>query len=215
MFPANNLFPPDLAHPGTVLNPALHPLPATGAGGVGGQSPMIHQKIIIAGPVGAGKTTAIGAVSEIEPIVTDAKASDATRERKERTTVAMDYGKLTLADGQRVHLYGTPGQDRFDFMWDILIKGGTGLILLIDNARPDPLADLKTYTDAFAQLIRDQRLVFGITRTDIKATPRLDEYREFLDLFSLRVPVIAIDARKRDDVLGLIETLVGLTAKPK
>ena len=171
---------------------------------------MQYQKIIFAGPVGAGKTTAIRAISEIEPIETDALATDETRQRKETTTVAMDYGRVTLKDGQKVHLYGTPGQERFDFMWEILIKGGTGLILLIDNARPNPLADVKTYAEAFAEIIKDQRLVFGITRTDMKADPDLDEYREFLDLSSLRVPVMAIDARKPRDVRRLLETLISL-----
>lgn len=174
---------------------------------------MTHRKIIIAGPVGAGKTTAICAVSEIEPIVTDARASDETRHRKEKTTVAMDYGRVSLAGGDRVHLYGTPGQDRFDFMWEILMKGGSGLILLVDNARRDPLADLKTYTDAFAGIIREGRLVIGVTRTDLKPDPGLEEYRELLEMFSLRVPVLAVDARKAGDVLVLIETLLSLKSR--
>ncbi|MBX7209303.1 MAG: ATP/GTP-binding protein [Verrucomicrobiaceae bacterium] len=171
---------------------------------------MTHRKIIFAGPVGAGKTTAICSLSEIAPIVTDARASDETRERKENTTVALDYGRITLRNGDRVHLYGTPGQDRFDFMWEILAKGGCGLILLMDNARNNPLADVKTYTTAFADVIKDQRLVIGVTRTDVKSDPGLEEYRELLDMFSLRVPVLAVDARKPADVLVLIETLLAL-----
>lgn len=170
---------------------------------------MTQHKIVIAGPVGAGKTTAICTVSEVEPIVTDAMASDETRERKEKTTVAMDYGRVTAANGDRVHLYGTPGQDRFDFMWEILMKGGTGLILLMDNARNDPLADVKTYTMAFAELIKEHRLVIGVTRTDVKADPPLEEYRELMEMFSLRVPVLAVDARKPKDVRRLIDTLLG------
>ncbi|MBL9185648.1 MAG: ATP/GTP-binding protein [Verrucomicrobiaceae bacterium] len=169
---------------------------------------MKQRKVIFAGPVGAGKTTAICAVSEVEPVVTDALASDEVRDRKETTTVAMDYGRVSLKNGDRVHLYGTPGQDRFDFMWEILMKGGCGLILLVDNAREDPLADVKTYTTAFAELIKDHRLVIGVTRTDLKAEPGLDEYRELLDLFSLRVPVLSVDARKPQDVMLLIETLL-------
>jgi signal recognition particle receptor subunit beta len=171
---------------------------------------MKQSKIIFAGPVGAGKTTAICSVSEIDPILTDALATDETAERKERTTVAMDYGRVSLSEDHRVHLYGTPGQDRFDFMWEILIKGGTGLVLLLDNAREDPLADVKAYTTAFAEIIKDQRLVIGVTRTDLKADPGLDEYREHLELFSLRVPVLAVDARKKADVMRLIETLLSV-----
>lgn len=169
---------------------------------------MTNHKIIFAGPVGAGKTTAICAVSEIPPVLTDTAASDETKARKDTTTVAMDYGRVTVAHDVRVHLYGTPGQDRFDFMWEILMKGGTGLILLVDNARQNPLGDVKTYTQAFAELIKAHRLVIGITRTDLKATPTLEDYREHLDLFSLRVPVLAVDARKPEHVLLLIETLL-------
>lgn len=171
---------------------------------------MTNQKIIFAGPVGAGKTTAICAISEIEPIITDSVATDETRERKEKTTVAMDYGRVTLPGDQRVHLYGTPGQDRFDFMWEILVKGSCGLILLVDNARSDPLADVRTYTTAFSELIQEQRLVIGVTRTDLKSDPGLEEYREFLDMFSLRVPILAVDARNPNHILRLIETLLSL-----
>ena len=171
---------------------------------------MKQRKIIFAGPVGAGKTTAICTVSEVEPILTDVSASDDTRKRKDTTTVAMDYGRISLQNGDRIHLYGTPGQERFDFMWEILVKGGGGLILMLDNARKDPLADIKTYTDAFAQFIREQRLVIGITRMDVKAEPSLSEYREFLDMSTLRVPILPVDARKREDVVMLIETLLSL-----
>ena len=171
---------------------------------------MIPRKIIFAGPVGAGKTTAICAVSEVPTLTTDVAATDDTRDRKPTTTVAMDYGRISLGSGEKVHLYGTPGQDRFDFMWEILTKGGGGLILMVDNARKDPMADLRTYTEAFAQFIRDRRLVIGITRTDLKDDPTLDDYREMLDLSSLRVPVLAVDARRREDVVRLIETLIFL-----
>ncbi|MCB1237555.1 MAG: ATP/GTP-binding protein, partial [Verrucomicrobiae bacterium] len=143
---------------------------------------MSHRKIIFAGPVGAGKTTAICTVSEVEPILTDVAASDDTRKRKETTTVAMDYGRISLEGGERVHLYGTPGQERFDFMWEILIKGGGGLILMLDNARPDPLTDLRAYAESFSTFIKEQRLVIGVTRMDLKGDPTLDDYREFLDM---------------------------------
>ena len=85
-------------------------------------------KIIFTGPVGAGKTTAIASISDIEPIRTDEHASDMTQKRKSNTTVAMDYGMIRLGPKEKVHLYGTPGQERFDFMWDILTKGGIGLV---------------------------------------------------------------------------------------
>ena len=110
---------------------------------------MIENKIIFTGPVGVGKTTAISAISDIPPVSTDAFASDMTAGRKDHTTVAMDYGVIQLDEDTKIHLYGTPGQERFDFMWQILSKGGMGLILLLDNTRGNPLKDLKFFLDSF------------------------------------------------------------------
>ena len=84
------------------------------------------------------RPTAIASISDIEPIRTDEDASDMTTRRKKNTTVAMDYGMIRVGPGEKVHLYGTPGQERFDFMWEILTKGGIGLVLLLDNTRPAP-----------------------------------------------------------------------------
>lgn len=134
-------------------------------------SSMINRKIIFTGPVGAGKTTAIAAISDIKPIATDEYASDMTKSRKPQTTVAMDYGLIRLSENERVHLYGTPGQERFDFMWDILTKGGIGLILLLDNTRKDPFQDIRFYTNAFRDFIEKQQMVVGVTRMDLHRKP--------------------------------------------
>ena len=123
-----------------------------------------HNKIIFSGTVGAGKSTAINALSDIPPVSTEAVASDDTAKLKKTTTVAMDYGVLNLPDGEKVMLYGTPGQERFSFMWDILSEGGIGLVLLINNANPDPLADLKIYLDAFKDFISKTAVTIGVRR---------------------------------------------------
>ncbi len=81
------------------------------------------------------KTTAIETLSDSAPVSTNQSATDMTRVRKAETTVAMDYGTMTLDAQEKIHLYGTPGQERFDFMWDILTSNGLGLILLLDNTR--------------------------------------------------------------------------------
>ena len=96
---------------------------------------MSQYKVIFTGPVGAVKTTAINSIIDVPPIKTDASASDMTKSRKASTTVAMDYGIMNLAGGEKLHLYGTPGQERFDFMWDILTTGGIGLVLLLGVCR--------------------------------------------------------------------------------
>ena len=99
---------------------------------------MSNYKIIFTGPVGAGKSTAIAALSDVPPVTTDEQASDMTKDLKPTTTVAMDYGVMKLDGDERIHLYGTPGQERFNFMWDILSEGGLGLVMLLDNTRTDP-----------------------------------------------------------------------------
>ncbi|MBK6851529.1 MAG: ATP/GTP-binding protein [Burkholderiales bacterium] len=165
-------------------------------------------KIIFTGPVGAGKTTAIASISDIEPLRTDEQASDMTQKRKSATTVAMDYGMIRLGPKEKVHLYGTPGQERFDFMWDILTKGGIGLVLLLDNTRPTPFEDMKFYIGAFREFIESTRLVVGVTQMDGKPSPTIDDYVRQMKELEIAAPVFEIDARRRDDVSTLIEALL-------
>lgn len=165
-------------------------------------------KIIFTGPVGAGKTTAIAAISDIEPIRTDEHASDMTTRRKPATTVAMDYGMIRIGPKEKVHLYGTPGQERFDFMWEILTKGGIGLVLLLDNTRPAPFEDMRFYVTAFREFIESTRLVVGVTQMDSRATPTIDEYVRQMREMDLVAPVFEVDARRRDDVSALIQALL-------
>ena len=115
---------------------------------------MAELKFIFTGTPGAGKTTAIASISDFPPVSTDMLTTDELSDVKAGTTVAMDFGEFTLASGERVFLYGTPGQERFRHMWEILIKGGLGLIILVDNTRPNPTADLRMYLENFAEFIR-------------------------------------------------------------
>jgi len=166
-------------------------------------------KIIFTGPVGSGKTTAISSISDSAPVKTDTKASDMTKSRKEQTTVAMDYGVLKLNDGEQIHLYGTPGQERFDFMWDILTSGGIGLVLLVDNSRENPTNDLKFFLNAFKSFIAETSVVVGITQMDKKNNPPLDNYRIELEKMSLKnIPVFEVDARDKKDVSLLVQALL-------
>ena len=171
----------------------------------------MEHKIIFAGPVGAGKTTAIGSISDIPVVQTEAKASDDVALRKANTTVAMDYGTLNLDGNAKIHLYGTPGQERFSFMWDILTIGGLGLVLLIDNAREDPLADLEFYLNAFSRFIDKSAVVIGVTRMDTSPRPGLYTIHTKLRELGIKAPVFEVDARDREDVkimlLGLLAML--------
>ncbi len=171
-------------------------------------STMSQYKIIFTGPVGAGKTTAISSISDQEPVKTDAVASDMTRDRKKATTVAMDYGVMNLAGGEKVHLYGTPGQERFDFMWDILTTGGIGLILLLDNSRGDPFSDLRFFLAAFEKFISSTAVAIGVTQMDVSSQPSIEEYHQHLQNMGMRPPVFAVDAREHNDVSLLVQALL-------
>ncbi len=167
-----------------------------------------YNKIIFTGPVGAGKTTAIASLSDIPPLSTDATASDMTKERKASTTVALDYGIMNLPGGEKIHLYGTPGQERFDFMWDILTTGGIGLVLLLDNTRADPFQDVKFFTGKFRDFIDATSLVVGITQMDLSPKPPLEEYYKQFEQLGLRPPIFEVDGRVRADVSLLVQALL-------
>jgi signal recognition particle receptor subunit beta len=168
---------------------------------------MSEIKLLFAGPMGAGKTTAIRAISEIDPISTEVANSDLDECNKAETTVAMDYGELTLDTGHVVHLYGSPGQRRFEFMWPLLAEGALGVVVLLDNARPDPLADLSIFLDAFVAQIDHGRLVVAVGRLDTHARPSLDDYVDAIAARGQFLPVVNADVRRRDDVLGVLDVL--------
>lgn len=174
-------------------------------------------KIIFAGPVGSGKTTAIASISDKPPISTNESASDMTAIRKKETTVAMDYGVMNLENGDILHLYGTPGQQRFDFMWEILAEGGLGLVLLVDNRRENPFGDLAFYLKSFNKFINETGVVIGVTGMDVKTTPTLDQYQDELDrlnsdthtrIVQAGVPIFEVDARKKHDISVMLEALL-------
>ncbi|MCO4757003.1 MAG: ATP/GTP-binding protein [Oceanospirillaceae bacterium] len=175
---------------------------------------MDNKKIIFVGPVGAGKTSAIQAVSEIDCVNTEAKISvDEVKSHKSTTTVAIDYGRVTTDANEKAHLYGAPGQSRFDFMWDMLSEeiahDASGVVLMLDNARECPQEDLKYYLNAFSRLIKDRQLVVGVTRSDVQANPSLADYQQWLADLDIEASVTFVDARDRSAVFALVEPLLG------
>lgn len=170
-------------------------------------TPTGEHKILFTGTMGAGKTTAISAVSEIVPISTDVRNWDLTV-HKAMTTVGLDYGELTLENGEKLRLYGTPGQSRFDFMWKILSRGALGLVILIDNSRPDPLADLDMYLDGFADLIRRTSCVIGVGKMEGHPLPHIDAFAERLEKKGVLCPVFPADVRDPEQVLQLLDLLL-------
>jgi signal recognition particle receptor subunit beta len=166
-------------------------------------------KFVFTGCIGAGKTTAIETISEIVPIKTEVKSSEeSVLLRKNLTTVAMDYGELTLEDDTKLYLYGTPGQRRFDFMSHILTKGALGLLILIDNSHQSPLEELDYYLNLNAEFLLTNPAVIGVTHYDQVIQPSISDYYDVLNEHGVFWPVICADARKPEDVTLLLQTLL-------
>ncbi|KAF1025633.1 ATP/GTP-binding protein [Acinetobacter sp.] len=163
-------------------------------------------KIVFAGSMGAGKTEAIKSLSEVPVLATEAFNTDEHSHKKLNTTVGIDYGEVTLDDGNKVGLYGTPGQGRFDFMWGVICKGAIGTIVLIDHSLQAPLEELDYYINTFKQY--GDNIVIGITHIDDDMSKPTHQYRQWLLDRQLNFPVFFIDARKKADVLLLLETLI-------
>jgi hypothetical protein len=106
-------------------------------------------KMVITGPFSAGKTAFISSVSEIDVVTTERKISSDAERVKEDTTVAMDFGRITVDDDLVLYLFGTPGQRRFDFMWEILSEGMLGFIVLVDSVRPETFREAKHILEVF------------------------------------------------------------------
>ncbi len=175
---------------------------------------MKDYKILFTGSVCSGKSTAIRSLSDIETLDTDAKASDATVRRKKNTTIAMDYGVLELSRDAKLHLYGTPGQERFRFMWDMLATefahDAIGMVMLVDNTRKDPFRDIRFYAREFADYIRNRRLIIVVTHSDIEPTPTHADYMQCLKELGLMTTVMFVDARDPRAVLGVVEELISV-----
>ncbi len=167
-----------------------------------------QHRILFAGSMGAGKTTAIQTLSDKKPVSTEVDNTDKASFDKSTTTAAMDYGEIALANGDTIRLLGAPGQLRFAHMWPILADRSLGLILLVDNSRPDPLADLSTYLDHFGEFARQNAAVIGVGRTEQNQEPTLDDYWAWMAAHELFCPVFSVDVRQRQDVLLLLDSLL-------
>lgn len=167
-------------------------------------------KLVVTGSMGAGKTTAIGAISEIPPLVTDVLMTGeiATSRDKTTTTVAMDYGELTLDDGRKLLLFGTPGQRRYDFMCRILARGALGVLMLVDGVAPDALQEFEYFLGLFADEARSDSLVVGITHLDRESGRGLEPFHDLLERGGFSCPVFAVDPRRREHVILMVEALL-------
>lgn len=168
---------------------------------------MQRLKIVFSGPMGAGKTQAIASLSDIPVVSTEVKNTDLDQHTKALTTVGMDYGELILDGGTSIGLYGTPGQERFNFIWPILSQGALGVVILIDHSAEDPIKELKNYISTFKS-IYDGRIVIGVSQIDKKPEREFAIYRQWMDDNGINLPIYPVDMRVKNDVLLLVETII-------
>lgn len=168
---------------------------------------MKEHKIILLGPMGAGKTTAIRSIVDGTMVSTDVKNTEANPS-KATTTVALDYGDVQLPNGDRLRIFGTPGQERFDFIWSSLAKGAVGSIVLIDASLSDTEQNISRYLEVVQSKTLTVPTVIGLTKTDLINEKRLLQIKQNLADKDYRLPIIACDCRKRDSVMMLMDALM-------
>ena len=169
---------------------------------------MASVKIVITGPFGAGKTTLIRTISEITVLSTERDISDHTKVQKERTTVAMDFGRITIDPTLVLYLFGTPGQERFDFMWEILSDGMLGFVLVCDRSRDDTFDDAEKILKAFKSYGAEVPYVIAVNKYN-PADPagEISYVQERLALED-GVPVIPMNALDRGSVKNVLLALL-------
>jgi signal recognition particle receptor subunit beta len=167
-------------------------------------------KIVVTGPFAAGKTTLIETISEVAIVATERDVSEhATEFGKARTTVAMDFGRLTFGEDCSLFLFGTPGQRRFEVMWEILSEGMIGFILLVHAADPRSLEEAAHIFEEFKQYA-DVPYLVGVTHTDLSDTPAEELIRAARSRLGLpdEVKVVVCDPRNKDEVKALMLSIL-------
>lgn len=159
-------------------------------------------KMVVTGPFSAGKTEFISAVSEIDVVSTERRISSSAEKVKETTTVAMDFGRITVDDDLVLYLFGTPGQRRFDFMWEILSEGMLGFIVLVDSTKPETFREAKRILETF-ESYASTPFVVAANKQDHNDAWEPDDLRIILKLEpSVKVlPCVALNRESVKNVL--------------
>jgi hypothetical protein len=159
-------------------------------------------KMVITGPFAAGKTQFIRAVSEIDVVSTERRITDETSRSKRETTVALDFGRISVDSDLVLYLFGTPGQRRFDFMWEIIAEGMLGYIVLADSTRPDTFKDTREIIDVFSSF-SNAPFVVAATKQDMPDAWSAEDIKIVLGLDdTVKVlPCVAVDRESVKAVL--------------
>jgi small GTP-binding protein len=166
-------------------------------------------KIVVTGPFGAGKTEFIRSVSEIEVVSTERKITSEVEKIKNSTTVAMDFGRISVDEDLVLYIFGTPGQKRFDFMWEILSEGMLGFIVMVDSNRPETFREARSILETF-RAYAPTPFVVAANKQDCDDAWTLEDMRVALRLDPdvKMLPCVAIDKENVKKVL--LELLYGI-----
>jgi small GTP-binding protein len=169
-------------------------------------------KMVVTGPFNAGKTAFIKAVSEIDVVATERRISAEAEKVKETTTVAMDFGRITVDDDLVLYLFGTPGQKRFDFMWEILSEGMLGFVVMVDSTRPETFREARGILQTF-RAYAPTPYVVAANKQDMPDAWEMDDMRVALRL-DKNVKLLPCVAQKKDTVKTvLLELLYSILAE--
>jgi uncharacterized protein len=169
-------------------------------------------KIVVTGPFNAGKTEFIQSVSEIDVVSTERKITAKAEKIKESTTVAMDFGRITVDDDLVLYLFGTPGQKRFDFMWEILSEGMLGFIVMVDSTRPETFREARSILETFRAYAPTPYVVAANKQDKLEAW-EVDDMRVALRL-DPRIKFLSCVATDKETVKSvLLELLYGILAE--
>ncbi len=169
-------------------------------------------KIVVTGPFSSGKTEFIRSVSEIDVVSTERKISTDAEKIKETTTVAMDFGRITVDEDLVLYLFGTPGQRRFDFMWEILSEGMLGFIVMVDSTRPETFREARSILETF-RAYAPTPYVVAANKQDRPDAWDVDDMRVALRI-DPKIKILPCVARKRESVKSvLLELLYGILAE--
>ncbi len=159
-------------------------------------------KMVITGPFSSGKTEFIGSISEIDVVSTERKITSTAEQVKDSTTVAMDFGRITVGDDLVLYLFGTPGQRRFDFMWDILSQGMLGFVVMVDSTKPETFREAKRILETFESYASTPYVVVA-NKQDMEDAWEPDDLRIILKLREQVkiLPCIATDKESVKNVL--------------
>jgi small GTP-binding protein len=164
-------------------------------------------KMVVTGPFSAGKTQFIRSVSEIDVVSTERKVtSNEEKNVKEATTVAMDFGRITVDEDLVLYLFGTPGQRRFDFMWEILSEGMLGFVVMVDSTRPETFREARSILETF-RAYAPTPYVVAANKQDMKDAWEVDDMRHALRL-DTKVKLVPCTATDRDSVKSILLELL-------